>query len=107
MRTLYAIDIKTTLHFVRFQDSDAQVIEHIIKSGCEVNVADKQGCSPLHIAVVKGNIAVVTALIDQGANIEAFTADGYRCVKLISATVMNSVCSTFYSEHSGLCPRSN
>ena len=66
-----------------FQDSDAQAIEHIIKSGCDVNVIDKQGCSPLHLAVVKGNVAVVTALIDQGANIEAFTADGYRFVKVI------------------------
>ena len=85
-----------------FQDSDAQAIEHTIKSGCDVNVADKQGCSPLHLAVVKGNVTVVTALIDQGANIEAFTADGYRFVKLISMTVMNSV-----SEHIGPFPRSN
>lgn len=67
----------TCLHLEVLQDCDAQAIEHIIKSGCGVNIVDNQGRSALHLAVEKGNAAMVTALISQGADIEAFTTDGY------------------------------
>ena len=43
----------------------------LLSYGCEVNVEDEDGNTPLHIAVQQKNIALVQALTIFGANLEA------------------------------------
>jgi len=40
-----------------------------IKSGGDINVSNNQGLTPLHVAAKKGNLIVLKALLERGANV--------------------------------------
>ena len=63
-----------------------------------MNVVDNQGRSALHLAVEKGNVAMVTALISQGADVEAFTTDGYRFVTRLRIAQLKKCMYDIYHE---------
>ena len=63
-----------------------------------MNVVDNQGRSALHLAVEKGNVAMVTALISQGADVEAFTTDGYRFVTRLRIAQLKECMYDIYHE---------
>ncbi|XP_055954749.1 serine/threonine-protein phosphatase 6 regulatory ankyrin repeat subunit B-like [Patella vulgata] len=45
--------------------------EILIKAGCDVNIADKNGVTPLMKYVEMGNLVLVKELIDHGASVNA------------------------------------
>ncbi len=49
---------------------DLAGVKALIAAGTDVNKGDMFG-APLHLAVARGNVDIVTALLDAGANIEA------------------------------------
>ncbi|XHG01801.1 hypothetical protein AWENTII_005172 [Aspergillus wentii] len=51
-------------------DDIAPTVERLIEYGAEVNVADNQGCTPLHYAAYFGNKQVVQMLVDNQARID-------------------------------------
>lgn len=51
-------------------------MELLCAGGAEVNVKDAFGRSPLYLASQRGNSAVVTALVNAGADVEAEANDG-------------------------------
>ncbi|GJQ85310.1 hypothetical protein Trydic_g12624 [Trypoxylus dichotomus] len=70
------------------------VISHLIDLGCDVNIPDKLLLSPLHIAAMKMNGAVIRKLLQSGANINARDGAGntalhkamiYRRVPIVEA----------------------
>jgi ankyrin repeat protein len=51
---------------------DLAAAKALIDAGIDVNKAGDLGYTPLHIASMKGNVAMVRLLIDSGANLFAF-----------------------------------
>ena len=52
------------------KNSQISLIKNLLKTKVNINALDSEGLSPLHLAVIEGNIAVTNLLIDEGANIE-------------------------------------
>lgn len=48
----------------------------MIRAGADVNIKDNEGCTPLHWATRRGQVACMAALIQAGANIEAVNDHG-------------------------------
>ena len=48
-----------------------EIMIHLIKNGADVNVQDTDGFTPLHFAVVQGQVKVVKCLLEYGANIKS------------------------------------
>ena len=59
---------RTTLHYA----ANATVAELLIASGADVNAAAKDGKTPLHAALVRGNKELVETLVKRGAKVDAF-----------------------------------
>jgi ankyrin repeat protein len=51
-------------------------IAQLLKYGADVNIGDAYGRTPLHIAAASGDIALMSLLIDHGANVNAVTSIG-------------------------------
>jgi len=45
----------------------------LLRQGADPNIADSEGYTPLHYAVMKGNLAVVNELLQKGANRDAIS----------------------------------
>ena len=45
----------------------------LLRQGADPNIADREGYTPLHYAVMKGNLAVVNVLLQKGANRDAIS----------------------------------
>ena len=48
----------------------------LLRQGADPNIADREGYTPLHYAVMKGNLAVVNVLLQKGANRDAISISG-------------------------------
>jgi ankyrin repeat protein len=48
----------------------------LIDGGADLNVAERRGWTPLHVACDKGHESVVTMLIDGGADVNIIDRDG-------------------------------
>jgi len=48
----------------------ADVVEEFIRNGADINVTDKHGMTPLHLAVIFGRLGVVKALLAHRPNLE-------------------------------------
>jgi hypothetical protein len=59
------------LHLVANTDGSVSVIEPLVNGGLNINGRDGSGKTALHVAVAKGNMAVVTELLRLGANVRA------------------------------------
>lgn len=67
---------KTPLHLVAEKSSLADVQFLIEMCEADVNCVTYSGCSALHIAAGRGDIAIVAYLISMGANPELLTDEG-------------------------------
>jgi ankyrin repeat protein len=60
----------TPLHYASIQEySDCYAVEALLKAGVDSNAANFLGWTPLHIAAWEGRAALVSQLIDHGADI--------------------------------------
>ena len=78
----------TPLHLVAAM-GQLEIVELLIKSDPKIDLHDGWdilGRTPLYRAVIKGNFAVVKALVQAGANINAKQWDGYTALYLAKAT---------------------
>ena len=57
------------LHFA-CKNGQISLIRNLLKDNVDINALNAKGLSPLHLAVIEGNIEVTKLLISEGANIE-------------------------------------
>jgi uncharacterized protein len=60
-------------------------LEHLVRTGADVNTRDSFGRTPLMIAAYRGDIAVTRALIELGANVNALDHHSYDAVTIAAA----------------------
>ena len=73
-------DVDTEVSWIQLlaasYEENKQNVQFILDSGTDVNHVSSAGHTPLHIAVNKSNIDLVTLLLDQDVNIDSVTIDG-------------------------------
>lgn len=57
----------------------------LLHQGADPNIADREGYTPLHYAVMKGNLAVVNVLLQKGANRDAISLSSRSTPRNLSA----------------------
>ena len=67
-----SVVVKSTLHQAA-EGGHLSVVELLVKKGCNVDAADKDGKTALHKAAEKGHFGVVDLLVKKGCNVD--TAD--------------------------------
>lgn len=85
---------------------DLAQVKLLIASGTDVNKGDMFG-APLHIAVSRGNVEIVTALLDAGANIEAKGTNGARPLHAAALTNRADVAKLLIARHAQIELRDN
>ena len=71
---LHTLIAETNLDFM--DGAIEQLIDRFLNKGVNINTPDKDGYTPLHIAVSVGRIAAIKYLIIKGANVNARTKNG-------------------------------
>jgi ankyrin repeat protein len=71
------------LHFAAGYPSNAEIIKVLIEMGADVNVIESNGLTPLHMAVIVGDVEIVEALASGGADVDAVEYNG--CTPLHAA----------------------
>ena len=63
---------QTPLQMAIFYDGGDNIIDTLLAAqGLDVTIADNQGYTPLHMAVMKKNVRVVNELLEKGALVDA------------------------------------
>ena len=61
---------------VAIENKNELVVSELLKIGCEPNVEDNEGHTPLHYATLYRNCKIVKALLENGANVNCQSKDG-------------------------------
>ena len=61
---------------------DKGLLKEIITGGGDINAKDKNGCTPLFLAVLHGQTEIVQVLLQAGADVTARTQHGYTLLEL-------------------------
>lgn len=72
---IYFVETSTFLHYAA-RNGFTNLAEQLIIRGANVNVRDKRGYTPLHLAVIKNNIRLAKILIALGADVNAKNSIG-------------------------------
>jgi ankyrin repeat protein len=66
-------------------DNDLEALKNEIKNGMDVNIQNKYGWTPLHVAIRRDRRDMVTYLLEQGADIDK--VDGVGWTPLMEAVM--------------------
>lgn len=66
----------TVLHTVTMLNVEKDIVEYLIENGADVNAKNKEGSTPLSIAVQKREVEIAKLLTDSGADIHTKDANG-------------------------------
>ena len=69
-------DGRTSIHAAAFNNDNPAIIKTLAEAGADINAKDENGVTPLHMASMKNSIAVMTVLLEEGANPKARTESG-------------------------------
>ncbi len=87
---LFMTQAFASLHMAIYEN-DILKVEQLVMQGADVNEADKDGITPLHIASRYCNDKIAKFLIKNDANILAFTSKGYTSLHVASYFACASV----------------
>jgi ankyrin repeat protein len=71
------------------------IADLLIENGADVNIPDKFGLTPLHIAAMRGNVALVRLLVQSGALPALWIIMGKRRLQSPMTTYIESVVNFF------------
>lgn len=68
-------DQSTALHLIASTNhtSGARIVRMLAKHGADLNAKNSEGWQPLHYAATNGNVAVMEALLECGADVDGRT----------------------------------
>ncbi|KAK8128411.1 hypothetical protein PG984_009519 [Apiospora sp. TS-2023a] len=66
------------------------IVRLLIKAGAPLDVADQRGYAPIHVAVMKRNVAGLQVLVQEGANINQPIDDQFALLPIHLAILLNS-----------------
>ncbi|MDX1917082.1 MAG: ankyrin repeat domain-containing protein [Rickettsiaceae bacterium] len=69
------------LHFAA-AEGNTQAVSDLIDAGADINQQDRDGCTPLFLAISKGNTEVAMVLIDRGADVNQQNGNGWTPLTL-------------------------
>lgn len=75
------------LHEICKSGASARQIEEAVKAGADLDLANKNGMPPLGLAIIRGNVETVKALIDAGAKLY-FEGDGLKKGQYFNAALL-------------------
>ncbi|UYV68527.1 hypothetical protein LAZ67_6000048, partial [Cordylochernes scorpioides] len=90
---IFSLRIYMALH-LEIENEDWVKVKELIKSGADINVKNKRGNSPLHLAASKGNQDLVQYLVEAGADVNFLNA--YRQSPLHSAVIGRELSTASY-----------
>ena len=75
---------RTALHGAARNEQSTSIAEALLQTplGADVDCRDSDGCTPLHVAVATGTLAMTELLLDHGANPMAVTSRGASVLHL-------------------------
>ena len=72
------------MYAILSEHADVRMVEFLIQHGADINVADKQGWTPLHFAARDHKLDLVKILVDNGAAVDPVDVFGntplWRCI---------------------------
>ncbi len=71
-----------------------KAVESLIRSGADVNAANRYGVPPLSLAATNGNAAVLELLLKAGANPDATQSEGETALMTAARTGMPAAVKT-------------
>ena len=80
------VDGNTCLHDATKKDCRKEVLQSIIDHGANVNVTNKQNFTALMMACIKGNVGVVSVLLNARTDPNRVNADGDTCLHVAIRT---------------------
>lgn len=65
-----------------------------------INQLDNEGNTPLHIAAMKGNLAIVKILCEEGAEVNVYNKNGKKAIDLTNSSEVYEYLESISSKHS-------
>jgi ankyrin repeat protein len=73
----------------------------LLERNVQVNAVDDQGQTPLHVAAIWGQAAMVQFLLDHGADISLKTKDGETALDVADKSPSGNVAAEVLRRHKG------
>ena len=93
----------SALHYAVFVPRTCGIVKVLLRHKANVNLQDRFGASPLLMAIGKGSIDVIPALLDAGGNLDVTDGEGSspRSVYLTSPAKVSNVVKSWLVKHEG------
>jgi len=80
-----SIDGTTALHWAVYQ-KDLELVKHLLEQGADPDISNDYHASPMTVASVHGDYAIMQALVDAGGDIESFNPEGQTLLMAVART---------------------
>jgi len=80
------------------ESGSSACLQHLLDCGGDANMADKQGCTSLHVAAQLGNVEAATLLLERDARIDAIEKVCDTCI-CVCVRALQSMAILLFCSH--------